>query len=409
MIRALDAWTLRRLLAGDSLNGEREAVSDPFRRLAVHLDGLPRDGRGAAWDGFLCSRSDADELTIALADADPLGPPPEPEPAGRCATLADLRRLVASVGWHWGQWLSAGVLNGLAADPGTGKTVMAADLARRLWFGLAWPDGQPSMFPERTRTLWVPGDRHYSQLMDLAAGFGLPDEALLFNASPEEPTEGLDLDDPAELAALAHRIEAESPGLVIVDTVGMSTGRNLCKPEDANAYFGPLMDIARDTGAAFLLLTHLSASGEALGRRFTGACRVVWKMTAPDPEHQPDRRRVWVDKTFAAKPPPLGMSFGDAGCSFDFNPPTAPEPTPRKRGPAPEKLEACKRWLTERLETPAPVVEVRRDAEMAEYSAGTLYAARDAIGVEEYTMSRRKWWKLPGGAEAAPSDDGTAI
>ncbi|MEW4568503.1 AAA family ATPase [Tautonia sp. JC769] len=408
MIRSLDAWVIRRMLAGGEINGERESLSDPFLRIAEHLDELDPQGRQAAWNGFLCGRADADELTVALSAVDPLGPPPEPEPARSCATLADVRSLVASAGWHWEQWLLAGALNGLAADPGTGKTVMAADLARRLWFGEPWPDGQPNTFPEGTRTLWVPGDRHYSQLMDLAASYKLPDEALLFNASPDDPTTGFDLDDPAELTKLADRIVSEKPGLVIVDTVGMSTGRNLCKPEDANAYFGPLMDIAQATGRAFLLLTHLSSSGEALGRRFTGACRVVWKMTTPDPEKQPDRRRVWVDKSLTVKPAPLGMTFGDEGCTFDFTPPTGPEPRSRKRGPSPEKLEACKTWLAERLTTPSMVVDVRRDAEAENFSAGTLYGARDALSADEYTLDGRKWWKLPTPSEAADHGDDAA-
>ena len=406
MIRAPDAWTLRRLLCGQPLNGELASLSDPFRRLADHLAGLPGATRQAAWAGFLCGRDDADDLTAALAAADPSGPMPEPEPGVGCATLAHLRHLVAESNWRWAGWLVAGVLNGLAADPGTGKTVMAVDLARRLWFGEPWPDGQANPFPERTRTLWIPGDRHYAQLMELAGAYGLPDEAMLFNAPEDDPTTGLDLDDPAERAALAGRIRATTPGMVIVDTVGYTTGRNLCRPEDANAYFGPLMDLARDTGTAFLLLTHLSASGEALGRRFNGACRLVWKMTMPDPEGQPDRRRLWVDKTFATKPPPLGMSFGDSGCSFDFNPPAPAEPAPRKRGPSPEKLNACQAWLAERLGVPALVADVRRDAEKANHSTGTLYSARDALGVDEYTIDGRKWWKLPA---ADADDDGPAF
>ena len=101
----------------------------------------------------------------------------------------------------------------------------------------------------------------------------------------------------------------------------MTTGKNLCKPEDARDYFGPLMDMAHGTGVPFLMLTHLSRDGQALGRRINGACRLVWKMTHPDPEGQPDRRRVWVDKTYTEKPPPLGMTIAAAGCSFDFNPP----------------------------------------------------------------------------------------
>jgi hypothetical protein len=346
-MRLIDAWVLGRLLIGEALNGELEAVSGPFRRLADHLAARPPEARRASWEAFLCGRSDADALVMALAGIDPTGPPPEAEPVGRCATLADLRRLVADDQWLWKGWLAAGVLNALAADPGTGKTVMAADLARCLWFGLDWPDGQSNPLPAGTRTLWVPGDRHYPQLISLAEKYALPDEAMIFNAPASDPAAGLDLDDPAELQALAERSQAERPGLVIVDTVGMTTGRNLCKPEDARDYFGPLMDLARALRLPFLLLTHLSKDGQALGRRISGACRLVWKMTDPDPEGQPNRRRLWVDKTYAEKPPALGMTISDAGCSFDFNPPTAPEPG--KGGRPDDSKDKAKRFIRDAL------------------------------------------------------------
>ncbi len=220
-------------------------------------------------------------------------------------------------------------------------------LASILWFRRPWPDGQINPFPEKTKTLWIPGDHHFNQLLDLASAFGLADEAIQFNATPDNPTGGLDLDDPAERDALRERIRTEAPGLVIVDTVGMTTGRNLCRPEDARDYFGPLMATANETGTAFLLLTHLSKDAQALGRRIVGASRVVWKLTHPDPEGQPDRRRLWVDKSYAAKPPALGMTIAEAGCSFDSNPPSAPEP--RRPGRPSDERDKAKQLIREAL------------------------------------------------------------
>jgi hypothetical protein len=336
---------LARLASGEPLNGERQSLTGPVRRLADQMDEIPAEARQVAFQGFKAAFGD--ELAKALASIDPAGPPPEAEPAERCATLSDLRRLVADDQWLWKGWLAVGVLNGLAADPGTGKTILAVELARRMYSGLSWPDGQANSLPERSRTLWVPGDRHYSQLLDLAGRFGLPDEAMLFNSPPSDPTAGLDLDDPAELAALADRIRAEQPGLVIVDTVGMTTAKNLCKPEDAREYFGPLMDMARETQTAFLMLTHLSKDGQALGRRITGTCRLVWKMTDPDPEGQPGRRRLWVDKSYAEKPPALGMSIGNDGCDFNFKPPDVP--APGKPGRPPEARAKAGQFIREAL------------------------------------------------------------
>src|SRR4051794_25422342 len=96
MIRPLDAWTLAALLADGTLNGELQAVSEPFRRVTAYLAGLPVEARQGAWKGFLCGLPDPDKIVRAVADIDPTKPPPEADgPPERCATLADLRRLVA--------------------------------------------------------------------------------------------------------------------------------------------------------------------------------------------------------------------------------------------------------------------------------------------------------------------------
>ena len=282
-----------------------------------------------------------------------------------------MRRLGVAIQWVWPGWLANGVLNALAADPGTGKTVMAADLARRLWFKQDWPDDQPNTLPEKTRTLWVAGDRHFAQLIELASHYGIPEEAVLLNAPAEDPVAGLDLDDPEELSSLDRRVRAERPGLVIVDTVGMTTARNLCKPEDARAYFSPLMDMAQSTGVPFLLLTHLSKEAQALGRRIVGACRLVWKMTAPDPEGQPDRRRVSVDKSYAEKPRALGMTIAASGCSFDANPPSAPEPP--KPGRRPKK-------------TPQAIGFLRRKLAVGERKQCDLIQEWEATGESKSTL-----------------------
>ena len=345
-----EAWVIARLMADMPVApADLDGMSTTFRPLAERLAPMPPGSRSTFLDGFSLREPDPTALALAFASPDPMGPAPvlTGNPPVRCATLASVRRLMASTTWPWPGWLAGAVLNSLAADPGVGKSTLVAFLACILWFRRAWPDGQANPFPEQTKTLWIPGDQHFAQLLDLAEKYGLPDEAILFNASEDKPMAGLDLDDPADLDALKERIRTEAPGLVIVDTVGMTTARNLCKPEDAREYFGPLMTMANDTGVAFLLLTHLSRDAQALGRRIVGASRVVWKLTQPDPEGQPDRRRLWVDKSYALKPPPMGMTIADAGCTFDFNPPAAPEPA--RPGRPSDERDKAKRFIREAL------------------------------------------------------------
>ena len=73
---------------------------------------------------------------------------------------------------------------------------------------------------------------------------------LALGSSPDDPTGSLDLDDPATLTALAGRIEASGAALVIIDTVGMVTDRNLCRPEEArDAYRRAIEFIAKSLQA----------------------------------------------------------------------------------------------------------------------------------------------------------------
>ena len=399
-----EAWIISRLLCGRVTvpDGQVEPLdeSDRVRPLADQLRSSELRFRFSIWKGFLTGRTDRDDWRLPVGDADPAGPPP-PEgdgPGGEdepLATLDDIKQMVSDTSWPWPGWLAGGVLNTLAADPGVGKTILAMNLARILWQARPWPDGQPNPFPAGTKTLWVPGDRHYPQLIDLAARYGLPGEAMLFNAPPAEPTAGLDLDNLETLDKLEAGIRSRSPGLVIVDTVGMTTERNLSLPEEARAYFSPLMTIAGERQVSFLMLTHLNRSSHVLGRRIVGATRVVWKLTCPDPSGPPDRRKLAVDKTYSVVPPALGLTIADDGCSFDNRPPEAEEG--EKRAKASPRLEECKQWLAGILEGGAsPVKSIRASAEAEGFGAGLLYLAQKAMGLETVTRGSRSFWTLPG-------------
>ncbi len=76
MMTPLDAWVLARLSCGQSVNGELADVSEPFKGIADHLNGLPLADRQSPWNGFLASRPDQEAVIRAVADQDPEGPAP---------------------------------------------------------------------------------------------------------------------------------------------------------------------------------------------------------------------------------------------------------------------------------------------------------------------------------------------
>jgi hypothetical protein len=394
-IRPLDCWILRGLVSGREMGrAPEESVSRALRPLVQHLAGLPILERTSALNGYLCGRKDADAFRLGLSAVNPDASPPRDEPRVY-ATMDDVGRLLSNQAWLWRGWVASGVLNAVAAEPGVGKTRFALDLARRLWYGDPWPDGQTNRQPCGTRTLWVLGDRNFAEVFQAMNDFGLPGEAVALGTPVDDPLGGLDLDEPEDLANLARHVRAAEPALVVIDTVGMVTARNLCRPEDARAFFAPLIELAAETGVALLGLTHLSMHKEALGRRIVEKARVVIKLTHPDPEAQPDRRRVWVDKTAATRPPALGITLSSAGNTFDSDPPSEPQAPERRTSRSPKAM-ACTGWLAGRLgEGPVRVLDLRRDAERAGYSTSRLYLAREALGVEEIERDGRKFWALP--------------
>src|SRR5262249_48216320 len=153
-------------------------------------------------------------------DFEPKGPPPDRDSAPmRFATAADIRRMVCQTPWPWEGWIPPARIVGIAAYEGVGKTRFALDLARRVWHGREWPDGQPMTLPSLTPTIWVCADGQQDDIAETLPAFGLPDEAVVFPASPDEPYDGTSLDDPEMVrqgGTLESAIVAVKPAFLII-------------------------------------------------------------------------------------------------------------------------------------------------------------------------------------------------
>ena len=318
------AHAASRLLAGYELNGDDEALPEAFKRFATIYQELPDEFRGPAWEGFLAARDDRDELLKAIADADPERPPPEAESVLRPASLADLQKQTDESRWVWKGFIPSGQLTGIAAFEGVGKTRLAMDLARRVHHGLPWPDGEPPIFPTGTPTLWVCADGQQDELKSTAKDFGMPDEAIYFNTPPDDAYGGTTLDQDDDRERLESFIVAVKPGLVFIDSLTYATADDLNTARDTKSMMTPLRDIAQRTNTTIVSLLHLSKEGQPLGRRIKGITRTIIQLECPDPE-QPTRLKLWVPKSFAMKPAPLGVTIGPNGNQYDTTPPSAPE------------------------------------------------------------------------------------
>jgi hypothetical protein len=238
----------------------------------------------------------------------------------------------------------------------------------------------------------VPADQHHAQLAEIAREMDVPDEAVLLNADEDAPFEGTQLDSTDAVKALEGRIRKHAPALVVIDTSLNATDKGCTKPEDAKAFFVPLMQVAQRCGVPILCVTHLNANGKALGLRIRGQCRSVINQSQPDPEGQPNRRKLWVEKSMGKPVKALGVTMRDGGNDYDCNP---PEPAQEKSQVSPE-VKKCADWLTERIAGDSvSQVTLHNEREAKRIDKSTFYAAAKYLGLVEETRNGRKHFRFP--------------
>ena len=233
------------------------------------------------------------------------------------ATVADLIRLGQSLQWLWPGWIQRGVLVGIAAEPGAGKTRFCADIARRVNHALPWPDGTAPTLDRGAKVMWLCCDGQWGEITQFPQQFGIPPEAIYLNSWNLDPTDGTVLDEAKQFKELEERINRTGVSLVFVDTVMNSTTHNTTRPEEGVKYFKPLAEVAQKTNTTIILVTHLSAGGEALGRRIVGQCRQMISLEKIEGEpHNSPKRKIYVSKSNSVIPPELTATMGNSGNEY---------------------------------------------------------------------------------------------
>ncbi len=326
----------------------------------------------------------------------------------RDATVADLAIADAGTRWLWKGWIPLGVLTLLTAEPSTGKTRLGLDLTKRIVMGLPWPDNQPMDLHGRNPVvIWVPADNQHCELVDCAAAFGFPGDAIVLNTTIDNIYGGTELVEKVQLDDLEARIDRHVAALVLIDTITNTSDAKSQDTSDAKRQYKPLQDVAKRTGAGMICVTHTNIAGKTLGRRADEKTRVTIRMTCPDPERQPLRRRLEVALTrLSEKPAPLGITMGNSGNEYDGAPPqTAAEGVGFQRPdklPSPAAQEAIGYLTTALRAAPMKISTLREECEHREppIDAKQLYTAKKYLPIEEYEQEdvvRRKsykWWRL---------------
>ncbi len=389
----------------DQGDAERQLI-EAAQRTGLPDSEIARTVGGALDAGIRQPRSLPSSLTMGAAANGTAKTPPKSNQ--RDATVDDLAIADAGTRWLWKGWIPLGVLTLLTAEPSTGKTRLGLDLTKRIVLGLPWPDNQPMDLHDRNQiVIWVPADNQHCELVDCSAAFGFPGKSIILNTTIDNIYGGTELVEQGQLDDLEARINRHVAALVLIDTITNTSDAKSQDTSDAKRQYKPLQDVAKRTGCAMICVTHTNIAGKTLGRRADEKTRVTIRMTCPDPEHQPLRRRLEVALTrLSEKPAPLGVTMGNSGNEYDSSPPESvadgglsQRPT---KLPSPAAQEAIG-YLTARLRTgPEKISTIRAECEHKDppIDAKQLYAAKKYLPIEEYEQEdvvRRKvykWWKL---------------
>ena len=178
-----------------------------------------------------------------------------------------------SISWLWSGWLARGKLHILGGAPGTGKTTIALSFAAAVTHGGNWPDGS------RCRKLgnvvmWSGEDDPADTLVPRLMASGADLRRVHFVGDVMEKGKARAFNPASDIERLRSAInQAGGVALLIIDPIVSAVSGDSHKNAETRRALQPLVDLAAETGAALIGITHLSKGTRGLDpvERLTGS------------------------------------------------------------------------------------------------------------------------------------------
>lgn len=334
-------------------------------------------------------------------------------------SLAEIAADLKPVSWLWPGWLPVGMLTLLAAKPGTGKSLIALDLAHRIITGQPWPDGTPGLAAGPAggkNVIYVDGENIPEVHNDRAVAWQMQRENL-YLLLPSEEDILLDLNTVTYQELLAQMVYRLDPALVIIDSLGAVMGKGENAVEDVRELLGFLAGLAQHHATAILLIHHLrkSTNGQLSlldgvdpdmirgSGHITAMSRVAWGLSTVQTTARPDpngpRKLAVIKSNLSRHPEPLGVTLEPIPGRDNVRVVYADDaPAPYQE---PTEQDQAAEWLLDYLETagePVPPKDIVAAAAQANISRAAIYRARETLRNEIVnTIGRRatgNCWRL---------------
>lgn len=330
------------------------------------------------------------------------------KPKAKLIRMSDVK--AEQIQWLWYGRIPLGKVSMFSGNGGLGKSYVSLDIAARISNGSPWPDDESGYAP-------------LGDVIILNSEDGLTDtirprlDALGANMPRIHYLESIKLDDyerpfslAQDLALLDDAIrETSNVKLIIIDPISSYLGSiDANKSADVRRVLDPLKGIAEQTGAAVLLINHLTkGSGPAVYRAcgsvaIQSMVRTAWAFAAADDDDE--RRLILPTKNNVGKET-HGMAYKivDGQVIWESAPVTisaddALEYKPQLgRGGGATK--AATEWLRERLSGGSVESKVIFDEGLKNgHAKRTLNRCKEALSISAHREGGRtgKWyWSLP--------------
>ena len=391
----------------------------------AHRTGPPSDrplGKRARRRAMAARARRSDDATGTVAESLPAvtAPPPSaqapPEPGARTVVTLSAWANVRPEPrrWLWPEWIPRGTTTVLYGDGGTGKSLLAQQLATACATGAPFL-GQPvEACP--AFCLFCEDDGAELLRRQVAVNTALGVEMAALDRMHVVPASGEDnllmvydrrgMGQATPFGALFQAMAAAAdPGLIVVDTVADTFGGNEVTRSDVRQFISWLNGLAARTDAAVLMLAHPSLLGMSSGRGASGS--TAWTngarshlylsrpldeaAGAPVSREQADRVLARKKANYAARGAELGIVWREGA----FVPAEAPKPGGRRLTPVQETALRALKLALEVQPLPSPGWPVPADVDVTPVTVWRSAFAQHGDFPENVTRSafRTAWMR----------------
>ena len=315
------------------------------------------------------------------------------------ATMESVAKLVAGVRYLLRNWIPFGMVTGIVAEPGIGKSAFILWLAFIVMTGRKWFNGKKG--PEPGKVLWCPTENDMAITLQRMRDWKIPLKKMILPFK-DDPLRPVNLTDPKHLEQIEALINKHKPLMVVLDSLrsGHDGDENSSR---VGKVLQELATIAERTGTAMIVVHHtrklnedeeISANSSRGSNAILAMMRSQIGLDKPDPDSKQVRVRV-LKENLGIAPKAIGFEVTKKGLVFG-DAPTKPKKS--------NKQDEAAEWLLASMEPKKIYLasDLEAQAEQDGHAVRTLRRAAAKLGIKKEEKKKDgkidHWeWTLPEG------------